>query len=138
MASVFVLNAADSQFVGHDGVILARLPLGPGDYLVLAKGEVQVTSGEIHFSLSVGGQSDETRFTHHAPSGPFIDGRGTFSLAVAVNLQSGPAPSTVLGGILTQSQAMLSASASSEGGGGSIRNVRIIAFQVDTLEVTTI
>jgi hypothetical protein len=126
MSSVFVLNSASvtgGPGLGTDFDEAAFLPLVPGNYVVLVKGQVQVTTGQIFFRLEVGGATDETSFTHHAPSGSFIEGHGTFSLGAAANIPHAG------GG------ARLFVRRSPAGGIGHVSNLRLTAFQVDNLSV---
>jgi hypothetical protein len=140
MSSVFVLNASSvtgGAGFGTDFEEVAFLPLAPGNYVVLVKGQVQATAGQIFFRLDVGGTTDETSFTHHAPSGPLSEGHGTFSLAVAVNIpDSGGAGSEGVP-VPPPPGARLFLRRSPVGGGGHVSNLRITAFQVDSLSVVT-
>jgi hypothetical protein len=138
MSSVFVLNAASvtgGPGFGTDFDEAALLPLVPGNYVVLVKGQVQATAGQIFFRLDVGGATDETSFPHHAPSGPFTQGHGTFSLGVAANIPHAGGGGSEGAPVPPPPGARLFVRRSPAGGGGHVSNLRITAFQVDSLSV---
>jgi hypothetical protein len=142
MSRALFLNIPDAPGGGSDQwEQIAFLQMPPGDYVVLAKGQVTMTwGGDLFFRLEVGGVADVTAF-HHSP-GPAesvgaFPGYGTFALVLAVKLPYGGGVGSVGAPTPPPVGANLFVRKRQGGVGGIITNLRIVAFQIDDLSIVT-
>jgi hypothetical protein len=137
-SKAFVFNDPDEQFISStEFVELSRLPLEPGSYVVLAKGDFGGSLLKMEFRLDVKGSIDES----HADAGTAgTSVEGGFGFATFMLVVGATIPPKGVGGSGRvpdlNHRATLFARKFSGPGHGTVRNVKIVAIPFDELAVT--